>query len=90
MQRDFADIEFHLDDSKLPIHKLSVPGDQEEEKVEDLYILEKDGRQKLLAHESAIISKVPKRVRTVRIFTDATPQQREAIRDRIKEVESTI
>jgi hypothetical protein len=71
LQNKHVGIDFFLDDSPVSIYKLSIPGDQEEQQVEDLYIQEKNGGRTLLAHESAIISKVPKRVRTVRIFAEA-------------------
>jgi hypothetical protein len=85
----FEDVDFHIDDSPMSIHKLAVRGDQEE-RVEDLYIRERDGRQALLAHESAIIARIPKHVRTVRIFADAAPERRESIRQEIRRVETTI
>ena len=90
LQGHFEGTDFFLDDCKISIHKLAIPGDQEEEKVDDLYIREKDGRQIPLATESAIIGKVPKGVRTVRIFADALGEPLEDIRAKIKEVESTI
>ena len=90
LQKHFEGTDFFLDDCKISIHKLAIPGDQEEEKVDDLYIREKDGRQVPLATESAIIGKVPKGVRTVRIFADAFGEPLEKIRAKIKEVESTI
>jgi uncharacterized protein len=71
LQRQFPETEFYFDDLPLGVYKLSIPGDQEEEKVENLYIREHNGKLTLLAHESAIISKVPKSVRTVRIFAAA-------------------
>ena len=67
---EYQDIDFYLDDAQHDIHKLWVPGDQQESKVEDLYVIEKDRQRKLLAAESGIINKIPKRVRTVRIFAD--------------------
>lgn len=67
---EYKGVDFYLDDAAHDIHKLSVPGDQQESKVEDLYVIEKGGQRKLLAAESGIINKIPKRVRTVRIFAD--------------------
>ncbi len=90
LQKHFADIDIFIDDCKISIHKLAVPGDQEEEKTEDLYIREKDGRQVPLGGESPIIGKVPKVVRSVRIFADALGEPLEKIRAKIKEVESSI
>jgi hypothetical protein len=39
----FDNVDFYLDDSKVSIYKLSIPGDQEEQQVENLYILGRDG-----------------------------------------------
>ena len=90
LQKDFESMDFFLDDCKISIHKLAIPGDQEEETADDLYIREKDGRQISLAGDSAIIGKVPKSVRSVRIFADATGDVLEKIRSKVKEVESTV
>lgn len=76
----YSDVDFYLDDAAHDIHKLTVPGEQDPQKVEDLYIVEKDGKAKLLSEDSAIIGKIPKRVRTVRIFADANGEALEAIR----------
>jgi hypothetical protein len=85
---DFPDVDFHLDNAAHDIHKLSVPGEQEPQKVEDLYIVEKDGKLKLLTEDSAIIGKIPKRVRTVRIFADAEGAILENIRSRARALEA--
>jgi hypothetical protein len=55
-----------------------------------LYILGRNGDMKRLADESAIISKVPKRVRTVRIFADASERTLRDIRDRVNTLERTV
>jgi HD superfamily phosphohydrolase len=81
LQKEFADINFVIDNAGYDIHKLTVPGDQEPQRVEDLYIVEKDRKLKLLTADSGIIAKIPKRVRTVRIFADAKPET-------LKEIES--
>jgi HD superfamily phosphohydrolase len=85
----FGAIDFYLDDSPVSIHRLAIPGDQEEQKVEDLYIVEKNGRPKLLTHDSAIISKIPRRVRTVRIFADADGGELERVRETVRQLERT-
>ena len=90
LRMKFDDIDFFLDDSPVPIYKLSVPGDQEEQQVENLYIVERNGTLTLLARESAIISKVPKRVRTVRIFADVTEQTLAQIRAEAALLERTV
>jgi len=69
LSEEFPDVDFILDNAAHYIHKLTVPGEQDAQ--EDLYIVEKGGKLKLLSEDSAIIGKIPKRVRTVRIFADA-------------------
>jgi uncharacterized protein len=86
----FDGVDFFLDNSPVTIYKLSVPGDQEEQQVENLYIIDRNGNLKLLAQESAIISKVPKRVRTVRIFADAEGETLDAIRTQVASLERTV
>jgi HD superfamily phosphohydrolase len=83
-------IDFYLDDSPVSIYKLSIPGDQEEQQVENLYLIGRNGTPTLLAHESAIISKVPKRVRTVRIFADAREQVLREIRTEVVMLERAV
>ncbi len=73
-------VDFYLDDSKLYIHKLTEPSEQDTEVVEDLYIVPKGGTPKLFAAESAIIGRMPKSVRTVRIFADAEEDSLKTIR----------
>jgi hypothetical protein len=90
LEAKYDGIDFYLDDSPVSIYKLSIPGDQEEQQVENLYILGRDGTLTLLTHESAIISKVPKRVRTVRIFADARKQTLHDIRAEVNMLERTV
>lgn len=70
LRNRFSDCDFYLDDSPVSIYKLWVRGDQEELQIEDLYIREPTGKLTLLTDDSAIVSKIPKKVRTVRIFAD--------------------
>jgi len=86
----FETCDFYLDNSPLSIYKLWVPGDQEEPQVEDLYIREPNGNLKLLTRDSAIISKIPRRVRTVRIFADGEPTALAAVLERVKHLEKTL
>ena len=88
LQQKYPDIDFYLDDAKHDIHKLTVPGEQDPQKVEDLYIAEKDGKLKVLTEDSAIIGKIPKRVRTVRIFADAKGKLLEEIRTSARALEA--
>jgi hypothetical protein len=90
LRAKYDDIDFYLDDSPVPIYKLSIPGDQEEQQVENLYVVGSDGTHKLLAHESAIISKVPKRVRTVRIYADARDQILREVKTEVSVLERTV
>lgn len=90
LEARYDGIDFYLDDSPVSIYKLSIPGDQEEQQVENLYLIGRNGTRTLLAHESAIISKVPKRVRTVRIFADAREQTLHDIRAEVSMLERTV
>jgi uncharacterized protein len=90
LQGSFASADFYLDDSPVSIYKLSIPGEQEEPQVQHLYIKERNGNLTLLAHESAIISKIPKRVRTVRIFADGDEKTLKEIRENVKDLEKTL
>jgi hypothetical protein len=90
LQESFPVIDFYLDDSPVSIYKLSIPGEQEEPQVQHLYIKERNGNLTLLAHESAIISKVPKRVRTVRIFADGEENSLNEIRNSVRNLEKTL
>jgi HD superfamily phosphohydrolase len=88
LKLEYPNVDFYLDDAAHDIHKLTIPGEQDPQKVEDLYIVEKDGKLKLLSEDSAIIGKIPKRVRTVRIFADAKGEALEAIRTKARELEA--
>ncbi len=90
LRKTYGTIDFYLDDSPVSIYKLSIPGEQEEPQVQHLYIKERNGNLVLLAHESAIISKIPKRVRTVRIFADGDEKTLAEIRDYVSNLEKTI
>ena len=68
------DPDLYFDSAEGTIHNLTVPGDHEESKVEDFFIVEKGGRTKLLTDDSAILKKIPKKFRAVRIYADGTPE----------------
>jgi HD superfamily phosphohydrolase len=87
LQEEFGGIDFIIDNAGHDIHKLTIPGDQEPQRVEDLYIVEKDRTLKLLSEDSAIIAKIPKRVRTVRIFADAQAEVLIEIKTRARKLE---
>jgi len=88
LREEFPEVDFHLDNAAHDIHKLTIPGEQDAQKVEDLYIVEKDGKLTLLSEDSAIIGKIPKRVRTVRIFADANGKTLDEIRSRARALET--
>jgi hypothetical protein len=88
LKEEFPSVDFFLDDAVHDIHKLTIPGEQAPQRVEDLYIVEKDGKLKLLTEDSAIIGKIPKRVRTVRIFADAKGKTVEEIITRARALEA--
>jgi len=68
----FSGIDFWLDDdAKGSIHKLMARGQQEESKVEDFFIVEKSGAITLITEDSAILEKIPREFRVVRIYADA-------------------
>ncbi len=90
LQESFPGTDFYLDDSPVSIYKLSIRGEQEEPMVQHLYIKERNGNLTVLAHESAIISKIPKRVRTVRIFADGEESTLKQIRENVKNLEKTL
>ena len=72
LKKQFTDTDFWLDDgAKGSIHKLTSPGQQEEGRVEDLFIVEKSGALKLITEDSAILGKIPPEFRVVRIYADA-------------------
>jgi hypothetical protein len=90
LQESYRAVDFYLDNCPVPIYKLSIPGEQEAPQVQHLYIKERNGNLTLLAHESAIISKIPKQVRTVRIFADADENRLEEIRESVKNLERSL
>lgn len=90
LSAEFPEVDFYLDDSKVPIYKLWIPGEQEGEQVQNLYIRERNGNNKLLTRDSIIIGKIPKQVRTVRIFADQQDPVLTAIRQKAKELEGRI
>jgi HD superfamily phosphohydrolase len=90
LKKTYDAVDFYLDDSPVSIYKLSIPGEQEERQVQHLYVKERNGNLVLLAHESAIISKIPKRVRTVRIFADGDEKTLTGIRDYVSTLEKTL
>jgi hypothetical protein len=83
----FADCDFYLDNSPVSIYKLWVAGDQDQPQVENLYIREPNGKLTLLTDDSVVISKIPKKVRTVRIFADGPEHTLETVREHVRTME---
>jgi hypothetical protein len=79
LQRKFRSTDFYLDDNAKSIHKLTVHGQQEESRVEDFFMIEKDGRPRLITDQSAVLEKIPASFRSVRIYADAQPARLEEI-----------
>jgi len=85
----FKDADFYLDDNAKGIHKLSVPGEQDE-KVEDFFVLEKDNTPRLLTEQSAVLGKIPASFRSVRIYADASIMTLDKIRTLARTIEKEI
>jgi HD superfamily phosphohydrolase len=79
IQRKFRSTDFYLDDNAKSIHKLTVHGQQEESRVEDFFMIEKDGTPRLITDQSAVLEKIPASFRSVRIYADAGPARLEEI-----------
>lgn len=86
LKNEFNTIDFWLDDNaKGSIHKLTAPGQQEESKVEDLFLVNKNGEGRLITEDSAVLEKIPREFRSVRIYADAEKN----VLQRIREAAST-
>lgn len=90
LQDSFSSVDFYLDDSPVSIYKLWVPGDQGPPRVPNLYIKERNGTLKLLTGQSVIVSKIPKDVRTVRIFADAEETELANVREKARDLERDV
>lgn len=83
LQTDFPQVDFYLDDARASIHKVSYPGQQDGSKVEDFFIVNKNGSGVLITEDSEILEKIPKEFRSVRIYAECHEDLRllEDIRD---------
>jgi HD superfamily phosphohydrolase len=72
--KDDPDPDFYFDNAEGTIHRLTVPGEHEESKVEDFFVVEKGGQTRLLTDDSAILKTIPKNFRAVRIYADGSPE----------------
>jgi uncharacterized protein len=76
LRERFGDVDFWIDDNaKGSIHKLISPGQQDDAKVEDFFIVEKSGKYRQITEDSAILEKIPREFRTVRIYADANNEK---------------
>ncbi len=73
VREEFPKVDFYLDVAEGSIHKLTIPGQHEEGKVEDFFVVEKWGHKSLLTHDSEILKRMPKSFRVVRIYADGKP-----------------
>ena len=78
---DYPKVDFWLDDkSQGSIHKLTVRG-QQDERVEDLFVVDKSGAFKLITHISPILEKIPREFRAVRIYADVEGEEYRKLRN---------
>jgi uncharacterized protein len=87
LRRKFRSTDFYLDDNAKSIHKLTVHGHQGESRVEDFFVIEKDGTPRLITEQSAVLEKVPAGFRSVRIYADASPDRLQKIRAAARDAE---
>jgi HD superfamily phosphohydrolase len=90
LRSKFRSVDFYLDDNAKGIHKLTVHGQQDEQRAEDFFLIEKDGTPRLITEQSAVLEKIPSTFRTVRIYADAKPKQLERIRTAARETEKEL
>jgi len=91
LKEDFPAVDFYIDtNAHGNIHKLTVPDDQEE-KITDLFVVNKRGDGKVsITEDSAIMRKIPKKFRVVRIYADAADKKIRAIRERASQFQNTL
>lgn len=90
LRSKFGSVDFYLDDNAKSIHKLTVHGQQDEQRAEDFFLIEKDGTPRLITEQSAVLEKIPATFRTVRIYADAKPKQLVRIRLAARNAEKEI
>ena len=83
----FKSTSFYLDDNAKGIHKLTVHGQQDQERVEDFFMIEKDGTPRLITEQSGVLEKIPASFRSVRIYADATRDRLEKIKEAARDAE---
>ncbi len=87
LQGKFRSTDFYLDDNARGIHKLTVHGQQEEFRVEDFFMIEKDGTPRLITEQSGVLEKIPATFRSVRIYADADSKHLGKIRESARNAE---
>jgi HD superfamily phosphohydrolase len=90
LRTKFRSVDFYLDDNAKSIHKLTVHGQQDEQRVEDFFLIEKDGTPRLITEQSAVLEKIPATFRSVRIYADASSKQLKKIRLAARDAEKEI
>lgn len=90
IKKRFRKVDFYLDDNAKSIHKLTVHGQQEEQRVEDFFLIEKDGTPRLITDQSAVLEKIPATFRSVRIYADANTKKLDKIRVEARNAEKDL
>lgn len=80
--KEYTEVDFVFDVAKGWVHKLYVPGEMEQEKIEDLFVLEGPDRHRASIGEvSKVLSKIPRLYRIGRIVAGTTDR---ALRDEME------
>jgi len=87
LRKKFKSTDFYLDDNAKNIHKLTVHGQQDQSRVEDFFMIEKDGTPKLISEQSGVLEKIPATFRSVRIYADATSERLLQIKNAARDAE---
>jgi hypothetical protein len=89
LSSEFEGLEILFDDKANGwIHKLWIPGDQEP--LDNIFIVERDGSMEPFSARSKIIEKIPKQFWVIRIFAYFSDEaQKTAVLKRVKELESS-
>jgi HD superfamily phosphohydrolase len=90
LRAKFKSVDFYLDNNEKSIHKLTVHGQQDEQRVQDFFLIEKDGTPRLITEQSAVLEKIPATFRSVRIYADASSKKLEQIRQTARDAEKDI
>ena len=72
---EYPEVDFRLDEAEVGIHKLLLPDDMDQAGYVQFHVIDSDGSSELLSRRSAILKKIPRRFRVVRIFADLDREQ---------------